>query len=69
MSETGETGETRYILPAAVRDAVLNYLGRRPYNEVASGMKALLDLEPLPTDAGPAPGPADVGPTVGGQPP
>lgn len=36
-----------YLLPAEVRDAVLTYLGNKPYREVASGMKALLDLKPL----------------------
>jgi hypothetical protein len=37
-----------FLLPAEVRDAILNYLGNRPYREVAQGMQALLDLKPLP---------------------
>jgi hypothetical protein len=36
-----------YLLPAEVRDAILTYLGNKPYREVASGMKALLDLPTL----------------------
>jgi hypothetical protein len=50
-NETNETNETTpeaYILPAAVRDAILTYLGNRPYREVASGFQALLDLCPQP---------------------
>jgi len=40
-----------YILPENVREGLLSYLGRRPYNEVFSGMKALLDLQPLDAPA------------------
>ena len=36
-----------YILPENVREGLLGYLGRRPYSEVHSGMKALLELQPL----------------------
>lgn len=37
-----------FLLPAEARDALLAYLGNRPYREVAQGMQALLDLFPLP---------------------
>jgi hypothetical protein len=36
-----------FILPENIREALLGYLGRRPYSEVHSGVKALLELEPL----------------------
>jgi hypothetical protein len=39
-----------YILPAEVREAILNYLGNRPYREVATGVNALLALAPLPDE-------------------
>lgn len=38
---------TSYILPENIREALLSYLGRRPYQEVRQGMQALLDLAPI----------------------
>lgn len=37
--------EQNYLLPARVRDAIVNYLGTRPYSEVAQGIGALMSLE------------------------
>lgn len=40
--------EKRYILPDAIRGAMLKYMGERPYVEVANGIDMLLKLEELP---------------------
>lgn len=40
-----------YVLPAEVREELLRYLGNKPYREVASGMLALINLQPLEEEA------------------
>jgi hypothetical protein len=42
-----ETTMQNFLLPENVREALLSYLGRRPYNEVFSGITALLSLKPV----------------------
>lgn len=37
-----------FVLPAALREALLRYLMGRPYAEVAEGVQALQQLPPLP---------------------
>jgi hypothetical protein len=39
---------TAYVLPAALRASLLQYLMSRPYAEVDGGVKAVLALQPLP---------------------
>lgn len=46
---------TSYILPENIREALLSYLGRRPYQEVRQGMQALLDLESIDEADAPEP--------------
>jgi hypothetical protein len=36
-----------YIISAELRQALLNYLESRPYSEVAAGVQALHNLQPL----------------------
>lgn len=36
-----------YIIPAEVRDALVRYLGERPYREVHRAVADLLALEPV----------------------
>ncbi len=36
-----------YIITAELREALLNYLGSRPYSEVAAGVQALQNLQQL----------------------
>jgi hypothetical protein len=56
-----------YILPVAARDALMAYLGNKPYREVWQGMTALMGLEtveepdPEPEPEEPAP-PCEPGP-------
>lgn len=42
-----------YILPAEAREELLRYLGNKPYREVASGMLALINLQPFEEDEAP----------------
>jgi hypothetical protein len=46
MNETKEP--TAYVLPAALRANLLQYLMSRPYAEVAGGVQELQALQPLP---------------------
>jgi hypothetical protein len=46
MSELTEP--TAYILPAALRANLLQYLMSRPFAEVDGGVQAMLALQPLP---------------------
>jgi hypothetical protein len=39
---------TAYVLPAALRANLLQYLMSRPYAEVAGGVQELQALQPLP---------------------
>lgn len=48
MAETTETAPQAYLLPAALRQALLSYLMGKPYHEVHDGVQALLALTPLP---------------------
>lgn len=43
-----------YLLPEDVRNGLLQYLGGRPYVEVANGMALLLGLKELPAAPAPA---------------
>lgn len=45
-----DTTEKRFILPAAVRDGMLNYLMTRPCGEVFNGVLALQALAALEDD-------------------
>jgi hypothetical protein len=36
-----------YVISAELREALLNYLVSRPYSEVAVGVQALQNLQPL----------------------
>jgi hypothetical protein len=42
------TEPTAYVLPAALRANLLQYLMSRPYAEVAGGVQELQALQPLP---------------------
>jgi hypothetical protein len=42
------TEPTAYVLPAALRANLLQYLMSRPYAEVTGGIKELQALQPLP---------------------
>lgn len=37
-----------YLIPRAMLEGLLAYLGRRPYGEVAAAMRALEQLQPAP---------------------
>ena len=39
--------EPIYAMPETLRQALLTYLGSRPYSEVAQGIQALLALQPV----------------------
>lgn len=39
-----------YLLPEALRTALMDYLKAQPYGAVAEGMKALEGLTPLPEE-------------------
>ena len=46
--------EDKYVLPETVRRAIVNYLIKQPYEEVATGVEALMTLEKLkPTEEKP----------------
>ena len=46
--------EDAYILPDTIRTAIINYLVKQPYEEVAPGVQALMTLEKLkPTEEKP----------------
>ena len=36
------------IIPAGLRDAIVNYLATRPYREVAAAVQQLTNLTPAP---------------------
>lgn len=40
-----------YILPEAVREALLQYFAQRPWGEADPAVRALLSLEEAPNDA------------------
>lgn len=42
------TEPTAYLLPAALRANLLQYLMSRPYAEVAGGVQELQALQPIP---------------------
>jgi hypothetical protein len=52
VSENGvpEEEPAFYLLPALVRRRLLDYLGTRPYNEVAVGIEWLATLDAAPAN-------------------
>jgi hypothetical protein len=47
QTENGQVQETEfYLLPAMVRQQLLQYLASRPYQEVVAGIRWLEQLEP-----------------------
>lgn len=50
-----DSSASAYLLPAELRNALMQYLGQRPFVEVAGAIASLQQLQKAPPPAAPTP--------------